>query len=65
MPVSLLMVAIDWYGPFKTLAAAKLRGEQSGVEDFLYLGYQIGLGEKSYVGFRQTSGEDLLRLTMS
>jgi hypothetical protein len=50
MPASLLMVAIDWYGPFKTLAAAKLRGEQSGVEDFLYLGYQIDPGEKSYVG---------------
>jgi len=50
MPASLLMVAVDWYGPFETLAAAKQRGEQSDVGEFLYLGYEIGTGEKSYVG---------------
>ncbi|MCA6097582.1 hypothetical protein [Bradyrhizobium australafricanum] len=51
MPASLLMVAVDWYGPFGTLAAAKLRGEESDVGEFLYLAYEPGdHGKKSYVG---------------
>ncbi|WP_142250782.1 hypothetical protein [Bradyrhizobium sp. UNPF46] len=50
MPASLLMVSVDWYGPFDTLASARDRGEKSGVGEFLYLGYETGAGEKSYVG---------------
>jgi hypothetical protein len=51
MPASLLMVAVDWYGPFDTLDAAKQRGEDSGVGEFLYLAYEPGLGgQKSYIG---------------
>lgn len=50
MPASLLMVAVDWYGPLKTLTKARQRGEASGVGEFLYLGYQTNPPEKAYIG---------------
>jgi hypothetical protein len=50
MPTSMLMVAVDWYGPFKSLSSAKLQAEKSRVNEFLYLAFSTEGADKSYVG---------------
>ncbi len=50
MSSSMLMIAVDWYGPFKSLSSAKTRSEASGVQEFLYLAISTDGKDKSYVG---------------
>jgi hypothetical protein len=60
MPASMLMIAVDWYGPFKSLASAKMQSVQSGVEEFLYFAISTDGANRSYVGL---SADPLGRLT--
>lgn len=49
MPANMFMVAVDWYGPLKSLSDAREVAKLRKVKDFLYLGYQRK-GRHSYVG---------------
>jgi hypothetical protein len=60
MPATMLMIAVDWYGPFKSLASAKRQCVQSGVDDFLYLAISTDGKDRSYVGL---SASPMGRLT--
>jgi hypothetical protein len=50
MPATMLMIAVDWYGRFNSLASAKLQCQLSGVEEFLYLAISTDGMNRSYVG---------------
>jgi hypothetical protein len=52
----MLMIAVDWYGPYKSLASAKKQCIQSGVEEFLYLAISTDAEERSYVGLSADPG---------
>ncbi|MGM5050719.1 hypothetical protein AB8A20_17745 [Tardiphaga sp. 604_B6_N1_1] len=60
MPASMLMIAVDWYGPFNSIRSAKVVCEQNGVTDFLYLAISKDGKDKSYIGL---SGNATGRLT--
>jgi hypothetical protein len=49
MPAATLMIAVDWYGPFKSLSSAVAECERSKVGECLYLAILDGDGG-SYVG---------------
>jgi hypothetical protein len=59
MPTSMLMIAIDWYGPFNSLLSAKAQSEKSGVEEFLYLAISTDGKDKSYVGISSNATKRL------
>lgn len=50
MPAELFAVAVNWYGPSFNISDARRLGEENGVTDFLYVGYETGGRERSYVG---------------
>jgi hypothetical protein len=50
MPTSMLMIAVDRYGPFKSLGSARMQSMQSGVEEFLYFAISTDGENRSYVG---------------
>lgn len=62
MPAAILMIAVDWYGPFKSLASAKKVSVETGVSEFLYLAVSTDGADKSYIGL---SGNASGRLTES
>lgn len=50
MAAELFAVAVNWYGPSFNVADARRLGQENGVTDFLYVGYETGGHERSYVG---------------
>jgi hypothetical protein len=50
MPANMFMVAVDWYGPLKSLSEAREVSQLHRVKDFLYLGFQRKGRHRSYVG---------------
>src|SRR5262249_39857373 len=50
MPADMFMVAVDWYGPLKSLKEARTAAKVHRVKDFLYLGYETKGRLRSYVG---------------
>lgn len=62
MPASLLMIAIDWYGPFTSVGSARAQCVESGVEEFLYLAISKDAKPRTYVGL---SANAFSRLTES
>jgi hypothetical protein len=60
MPADMLMIAVDWYGPFPSLRSGRETSVAAGVEEFLYLAISTDQESKSYVGI---SGSASTRLT--
>jgi len=50
MAASFFMVAVDWYGPLRSLKEARSVGKKHNVKDFIYVGYESAGKERSYVG---------------
>jgi len=50
MPAHLLMIGIDWYGPFSSLRSAKATSVDAGVEQFLYFALTSDGNDLSYIG---------------
>lgn len=53
------MVAVDWYGPLKTLSAARAVAKEHRVKDFLYVGYEKKGRARSYVGISNDANSRL------
>jgi hypothetical protein len=50
VPAELFAVAVNWYGPSYNIEDARRLGQENGVTDFLYVGYETRGRERSYVG---------------
>jgi hypothetical protein len=67
MPTSMLMIAVNWYGPYDSLKSARLQCGESGVEEFLYFAISTDGKDRSYVGLsanaagRLTEAHSVLR----
>jgi hypothetical protein len=54
MPAELLMVGVDWYGPFSSLRTAKTTSVNAGVTEFLYFAISTDGKDQSYVGLSKS-----------
>lgn len=54
MPANLLMIGVDWYGPFSSLQSAKATSVKAGVGEFLYFAITTDGEDKSYVGLSKS-----------
>lgn len=54
MPADLLMIGIDWYGPFSSLRSAKTTSVDAGVTEFLYFAIATDGKGSSYVGLSRS-----------
>jgi hypothetical protein len=59
MAAALLVVSVDWYGPFVSLLEARQRGDETGLGEFLYLAFRTDGDEASYVGLSANSATRL------
>jgi hypothetical protein len=59
MAASLLMIAINWYGPFKSLKSAREEGSKTGVTDFLYLAVSTDENNYAYGGLSSNISQRL------
>lgn len=50
MPADLFAVAVNWFGPSRSLMQARRLGVENDVDEFLYVGYEVSGNERSYVG---------------
>lgn len=55
----LLIVAIDWYGPFKSVNAARTAGQNAGVRDLLYVAFSNDGQERGYAGLSSNISQRL------
>ena len=61
MPADLLMIGVDWYGPFSSLRSAKATSLEAGVSEFLYFAITTDDKDRSYVGLSQSVEDSLHR----
>src|ERR1700733_14324053 len=54
MPADLLMIGVNWYGPFSSLKIAKATSIEAGVGEFLYFAVTTDGKDRSYVGLSQS-----------
>jgi hypothetical protein len=59
MPANMFMVAVDWYGPLKSLPEARAAAKKYRVKDFLYVGYEKKERLRSYVGISNDANSRL------
>jgi hypothetical protein len=55
----LLMIAIDWYGPYKSVNAARTAGQNAGVADFLYVAFSNDGEDRGYAGLSSNIAQRL------
>jgi hypothetical protein len=59
MPALMFMIAVDWYGPIRSLKEARTTAKRHKVKDLLYVGYETRGQYRSYVGISNDANSRL------